>query len=301
MCHRRTPLARRRRAVIDPPSPDEAGGPSRGRRRGSRGPCPDQRGGGRRPGGGLADAIGELPVEAMRQVLSALGPGALAEVIAEVDPQTAAEVLLRLTRPEAPTSWTRWTRTTPRTSSGSCGTRTPPRGAAAAGDGAGGGGRPAAPDLPRGHRRRDHDHGLHQRPGHGHRGAGGAPGAGPGADDVPESPPPTSKATEPGPAGGGRPLAPPGAGERVPARLISPQVVSVPASADQETVARVVRDYRLLAVPVVDDQGPCWGSSPRTTWRRWRRRRPRRTSSASSGAQPLDEPYLARGALPPGA
>ena len=42
-------------------------------------------------------------------------------------------------------------------------------------------------------------------------------------------------------------------------RSLSPQVVSVPASADQETVARVVRDYRLLAVPVVDDQGALLG------------------------------------------
>ena len=83
MCHHRTlPGQPARRplapapgaAVIDPPSPDEV-------REALQGPPPRAGGPARikevaegAPVGALADAIGELPVEAMRQVLSALGP-----------------------------------------------------------------------------------------------------------------------------------------------------------------------------------------------------------------------------------
>ena len=89
------PDTRRRRArrsgglVIDPPSPDEVREALQGAAAaGPGGPARIKEVAEGAPVGALADAIGELPVEAMRQVLSALGPERLAEVIAEVDPWT---------------------------------------------------------------------------------------------------------------------------------------------------------------------------------------------------------------------
>ena len=252
------------------------------------------------PVGALADAIGELPVEAMRQVLSALGPERLAEVIAEVDPQTAAEVLLRLTRPEAADVLDEMDPDDAADVIGELRDEDAP----------------AAEQLLQ-EMEPEEAADVRQLLTYPEDTAGGimttdfisVPATdtvgqvvrrvrAPGADDVPEESASYVYVTEPGGQLAG--VVPwhrlVRAGERVPVRsLISPQVVSVPASADQETVARVVRDYRLLAVPVVDEQGALLGIVTADDVAEVEEEEATEDIERLSGAQPLDEPYLRAG------
>src|SRR6478609_5662037 len=66
--------------------------------------------------------------------------------------------------------------------------------------------------------------------------------------------------------------------------LMAPTTVRVQATADQETAARLLTDRNLLAIPVVDDEDPCSGSSPRTTSPTSSRPKRPRTSSGSVAA-----------------
>jgi magnesium transporter len=288
-------------AVIDPPSPDEVREALQGAvAAGPGGPARIKEVAEGAPVGALADAIGELPVEAMRQVLSALGPERLAEVIAEVDPQTAAEVLLRLTRPEAADVLDEMDPDDAADVIGELRDEDAP----------------AAEQLLQ-EMEPEEAADVRQLLTYPEDTAGGimttdfisVPATdtvgqvvrrvrAPGADDVPEESASYVYVSEPGGQLAG--VVPwhrlVRAGERVPVRsLISPQVVSVPASADQETVARVVRDYRLLAVPVVDDQGALLGIVTADDVAEVEEEEATEDIERLSGAQPLDEPYLRAG------
>ncbi len=88
------------------------------------------------------------------------------------------------------------------------------------------------------------------------------------------------------------------AGARVPVRaLVSPLTVSVPADADQETVARVVREHRLLAVPVVDDAGRLLGIVTADDVADVVEEETTEDIERLGGSQPLEEPYLRAGPL----
>jgi magnesium transporter len=88
------------------------------------------------------------------------------------------------------------------------------------------------------------------------------------------------------------------AGERVPVRqLIQPQVITVLATADQETVARAVHEHRLLAAPVVDEAGRLLGIVTADDVADVVEEETTEDIEKMGGSQPLDQPYLQAGPL----
>ena len=86
------------------------------------------------------------------------------------------------------------------------------------------------------------------------------------------------------------------AGARVPVRaLIEPHTIAIPATADQETVARLVHDHRLLAAPVVDDAGRLLGIVTADDVADVVEEETTEDIERLGGSQPLDEPYLRAG------
>lgn len=88
------------------------------------------------------------------------------------------------------------------------------------------------------------------------------------------------------------------AGQRVPVRaLLEPQTLTIPASADQETVAHMVRDHRLLAAPVVDDAGHLLGIVTADDVADVVEEETTEDMERFGGAQPLEQAYLRAGPL----
>jgi magnesium transporter len=77
--------------------------------------------------------------------------------------------------------------------------------------------------------------------------------------------------------------------------LLEPRTIAVPASADQETVAQVVREHRLLAVPVVDAGNRLLGIVTADDVADVIEEETTEDIERLGGAQPLDEPYLRAG------
>jgi magnesium transporter len=87
-------------------------------------------------------------------------------------------------------------------------------------------------------------------------------------------------------------------GERVPVdTLLEPRTISVPAAADQEAVARLVGEHRLLAIPVTDPAGKLLGIVTADDVADVAEEEATEDIERLGGAQPLDEPYLRAGPL----
>jgi len=88
------------------------------------------------------------------------------------------------------------------------------------------------------------------------------------------------------------------AGERVSvSALMEPQTVTVPATADQELVANVMRERRLIAVPVVDEMGRLVGIVTADDVADVVEEETTEDIERLGGSQPLDQPYLRAGPL----
>jgi magnesium transporter len=88
------------------------------------------------------------------------------------------------------------------------------------------------------------------------------------------------------------------AGARVSVRaLLEPHTLSVPASADQETVARLMLDRHLLAAPVVDEADRLIGIVTADDVADVVEEETTEDIERLGGSQPLDEPYLRAGPL----
>jgi magnesium transporter len=88
------------------------------------------------------------------------------------------------------------------------------------------------------------------------------------------------------------------AGERVPMRaLLEPQTVTVQVTADQETVANVVHEHRLISVPVVDVDGRLVGIVTADDVADVVEEETTEDIERMGGSQPLDVPYLRAGPL----
>lgn len=86
------------------------------------------------------------------------------------------------------------------------------------------------------------------------------------------------------------------AGARVQVRaLLEPRTISVPASADQEAVAALVRDHHLLAIPVVDDARRLLGIVTADDVADVMEEETTEDIERLGGSQPLDQPYLRAG------
>jgi magnesium transporter len=86
------------------------------------------------------------------------------------------------------------------------------------------------------------------------------------------------------------------AGERVPIRaLCEPQTVSVPADADQEAVAQVVHEHRLIAVPVLDANDRLVGIVTADDVADVVEEETTEDIERLGGSEPLEEPYLRAG------
>ncbi|MDQ3699998.1 MAG: CBS domain-containing protein, partial [Chloroflexota bacterium] len=252
--------------------------------------------------GVLADAIADLPVQTMRQVLTALGAERLADVVAETDLATAVDVLQWLPQPEAADVLE----------------------AMDPDDAADVVGELRDEDAPAAERllqemEQEEAEDVRQLLSYPEDSAGGimttdflaVPATdsveevtrrvrAPDADEIPEESTSYVYVTEPsgqlvGVVPWHRLLR---AGARVPVRaLTSSHTISVPARADQETVARVVREHRLLAVPVVDDAGRLLGIVTADDIADVVEEETTEDIERLGGSQPLDEPYLRAGPL----
>jgi magnesium transporter len=79
--------------------------------------------------------------------------------------------------------------------------------------------------------------------------------------------------------------------------LLEPHTLSVPASADQETVARLMLDRHLLAAPVVDEADRLIGIVTADDVADVVEEETTEDIERLGGSQPLDEPYLRAGPL----
>jgi magnesium transporter len=248
----------------------------------------------------LAEAIGSLPAEPLRQILVAVGPDRLAEVVAALDPAAAVDVLLRLTRPEA---------------ADVLDAMDPDDAADVVGE-LRDEDAPAAEQLLQ-EMERDEAADVRQLLSYPEDTAGGIMTTdfisvrvsdtvesavrrlrAPGGDEVPVESASYVYVTE---ADGRLAGVVPWhrlvrAGARVPLHaLLEPHTISVPATADQETVARVVLDHRLLAVPVVDDRGRVLGIVTADDVADVLEEETTEDIERLGGSQPLEEPYLRAG------
>lgn len=88
------------------------------------------------------------------------------------------------------------------------------------------------------------------------------------------------------------------AGERVRVRaLLEPQIVTVPAEADQETVAGVMREHRLLSLPVLDRDGRLVGIVTADDVADVVEEETTEDIERMGGSEPLEVPYLRAGPL----
>jgi magnesium transporter len=86
------------------------------------------------------------------------------------------------------------------------------------------------------------------------------------------------------------------AGERVLLRaLLEPQMITVQVTADQETVANVVHEHRLISVPVVDEVGKLVGIVTADDVADVVEEETTEDIERLGGSQPLEEPYLRAG------
>jgi magnesium transporter len=250
----------------------------------------------------FAAALGGLDADALRATLAALGPERLGEVVAALDPAAAVDVLLRLTRPQAADVLEAMDPDDAADVVGELRTEHAPAAEqllqemateeaadirqllAYPADTAGG---IMTTDF------------LAVRPGD-TVGAAVRRLRAPGADEVPVESASYVYVTEPdgrlvGVVPWHRLVR---AGERVPVRaLLEPQTVSVPVHADQETVARTVREHRLLAVPVVGGAGQLLGIITADDVADVEEEEATEDIERLGGSQPLDEPYLRAGPL----
>ncbi|MBI3971727.1 MAG: magnesium transporter [Chloroflexi bacterium] len=250
----------------------------------------------------LADALAGLPAVPLRTVLAALGPERLADVVAALDPAAAAGVLLRLTRPAAADVLEAMAPDDAADVVGELREEDAPVAEQLLGEMTAGEAADVRqlllypPDTAGGIMTTDF---IAVRPTDS-VGTAVRRIRAPLADEVPPESASYVYVTEPsGRLAGVVPwhrLV--RAGERVPvSALMEPQTITILATADQETVARAVREHRLLAAPVVDTTGRLLGIVTADDVADVVEEETTEDIERLGGSQPLEEPYLRAGPL----